>query len=169
MLVKIVVIMIRGSLSAETSLPALCIRGTIKILNQFSDFLIIKKIQLKWWPAIKLSGGSGGKSEAAKIYLPNFPTQKGKEGQFPTEATLAASVCRREKFTPLPIPDRFVSLVTNLHDKNNVCIWWCLPLMQPLVPRTFLLFSKVLVTTLPVAKGSGKIKAVSFSTFSCAL
>ena len=46
-----------------------------KNVNQFSDFLNIKKIQLKWKPAIKLSGGSGGKSEAAKIYLPNFATQ----------------------------------------------------------------------------------------------
>ena len=53
-----------------------------------------------------------------QILLP----QKGKEGQLPIEALLAASVYRREKFTPLPIPDRFVSLVTNLHNKNNVCI-----------------------------------------------
>ena len=48
-----------------------------KNINQFSDFLNIKKSQLKWKPAIKLSGGSGGKSEAAKIYLPNFATHRG--------------------------------------------------------------------------------------------
>ena len=35
------------------------------------------------------------------------------------------SVSHRGNFSRerLPIPDRFVSLVTNLHDKNNVCIW----------------------------------------------
>ena len=88
-----------------------------KNINQSLD-LLRGKNQLKSWPASKLSGGSGSKSEAAKIYLPNFPFQKGKECQLPTEVTLAASVCRREKFTLPPSTDSrivlFNSLVTNL-------------------------------------------------------
>ena len=88
-----------------------------KNINQSLD-LLRGNNQLKSQPASKLSWGSGSKSEAAKIYLPNFPFQKGKECQLPTEVTLAARVCRREKFTLPPSTDSrivlFNSLVTNL-------------------------------------------------------
>ena len=43
MLVKIIMIMIRGSLLGKTSLPALYMRRTIININQSSDCLNIKK------------------------------------------------------------------------------------------------------------------------------
>ena len=93
-------------------IPALYMRAILqKYKSVFRSFE--RKNQLKPWSASKLSGGSGSKSEAAKMYLPNFPFQKGKECQLPTEATLAASVCRRKKCTLPPSTDSWIVLFNN--------------------------------------------------------
>ena len=86
--------------------------------------------------------------------LANFPSQKGKEGQPPAEATLAVSVYRSEKFTLLPFPDCFVSLITNLNNKNNVCMSDVSHGRNLQFTGRLLLFGKVLGTTLSATSRS---------------